>query len=294
MIPAATSPLSLPLHAHGVPSWVDLQTAKVEEAQCFYGALLDWTFEQRVELTLVDDPVGDRAVDGVVTPHLPAATLMARSEGEPVADLVERSEPFDELALFSNWCPYVFVDDLDYALSLVEPAGGMVLSPPTRRGNSATVAEVVDPNDAMLSLWEPVGRTGPGVTHDHPGSFTWLELETPDLDSAKKFYAELFGWDAGEVSVNDDELGRCYTVFTRMGERVAGAVESAISGVRASWCPSFAVSDVDAATATAVRNGGVLLSEPADIPVGRQAVVVDPTGAVFSLLGPKPIGPRPL
>jgi predicted enzyme related to lactoylglutathione lyase len=265
---------------------------------------LGWTFEGHdAPIATVDtvtdihtDPGADRVEVGadVVTPHLPAATVMARCEGEPVADVVERSESFDELALFASWHPYVFVDDLEYTLSLVEPAGGVVLSPPTRRGEQATVAVILDPNDAMLSLWEPVGRSGPGVSHDHAGAFAWLELETPDLDTAKKFYAELFGWDAGEVSVNDDELGRVYTVFTRMGERVAGAVESAISAVAASWCPSFAVADVDAATTVAIRNGGVLLSEPADIPVGRQALIVDPAGAVFSVLGPKPLGPRPL
>lgn len=282
------------MHAHGVPSWVDLQTAKVDEAHHFYEALLGWTFEPNRDSGPVVAPAGDRFDVGAVTPHLPAATLAACADGEPVADVVERGDSFDDLALFANWHPYVFVDDLDYTLSLVEPAGGVVLSPPTRRGEMATVAVILDPNDAMISLWEPVGRSGPSVSHRGPGAFTWLELETPDLDTAKKFYADVFGWDAGEVSVNDDELGRVYTMFTRSGEQVAGAVESAIPGVAASWCPSFAVPDVDAAVATVARNGGVLLSEPADIPVGRQALIVDPAGAVFSVLGPKPLGPRPL
>lgn len=158
----------------------------------------------------------------------------------------------------------------------------------------ATVATILDPNDALLCLWEPIEETGTAAMH-RPGSLTWIELETADVDSAAKFYGELFGWDAGEVALGHDyPAGGGYTVFTKNGEPVAGAIESALGGISASWCPSFAVSDVDIAASVSSRHGGVLMAEPLDIPVGRQAVIVDPTGATFSVLGPKSNRPRPL
>lgn len=290
-MPAATSPQSLPAHAHGIPNWVDLHTARIDDARLFYEALLGWTFRNRFTLTAVPDKVKLSTLhDG---PDRSVTTVMALSNREPVADFVERSGSFEDMAILSTWYPYVHVDDLATTLDLVEPAGGLVLNPPARRGDAALVATILDPNDAMLCLWEPIGAPQPAL-HQHPGALSWLELETPDLDTATKFYGELFGWDAGEVSVNDHELGQTYTVFTRRGDRVAGAVESPMNGIPASWCPSFAVADVDASIAVSARNGGVLLAEPADIPVGRQAVLVDPTGAAFSILGPKSIGPRPL
>lgn len=293
-MPAATSLEPLPLHAHGVPNWIDLHTAQIDEARVFYEALLGWTFRNRFTLAAVPDrPERD---DVVVSNHpgSSTATVMALSQNQPVAELVERSEPFDEMALLSSWFPYVYVDDLRATLALVEPAGGLVLSPPAKRGNMAMVATILDPSDAMLCLWEPIEETGTAAMH-RPGSLTWLELETSDIDGAKKFYGELFGWDAGEVLLGDGgSMTDPYTVFTKGGERVAGAIETAMSGIHASWCPSFAVTDVDAAAAISTRNGGVLMAEPMDIPVGRQAVIVDPTGAPFSVLGPKSNRPRPL
>ena len=50
----------------------------------------------------------------------------------------------------------------------------------------------------------------------------------------------------------------------------------------------------DAATRLAVDAGGVVMTEAVETPRGRQSVVVDPTGAVFGLLGPATQGPRPL
>jgi uncharacterized protein len=49
----------------------------------------------------------------------------------------------------------------------------------------------------------------------------------------------------------------------------------------------FAVDDADATAAKASAEGGQVITEPFDIPsVGRSAVLVDPQGAVFSVLKP--------
>lgn len=294
-MPVATSPRSLPLHAHGVPNWIDLHTAHTDEARVFYEALLGWTYRNRFTLTAVPDVrLDDHGDDRPADVECPVTTLMALSNDKPVAELVERSETFEDMGLLSNWFPYVYVDDLDTALGLVEPAGGLVLNPPADRGTMARVATILDPSDALLCLWEPIEVTGTTAMH-WPGALTWIELETPDIDLAAKFYGELFGWDAGHVPLGDEyDQDGTYTIFTARGDRVAGAIEAPMAGIPASWCPSFAVADVDVATVVAARNGGVLMAEPLNLPVGRQAVIVDPVGAAFSILGPISRRPRPL
>jgi len=277
-MPAATNHQTLSIHAHGVPNWVDLHTGSIPETREFYEALLGWSF--RSQLTLVGEED-----DGTMA-------LAYSPEGEPAAEVIERGRSFDDMALLSNWVPYVYVDDLKATLKLVESADGMVASAPAARGDMATVATIIDPSGALLCLWEPNQLTGASM--HHPGTLTWIELETPDLDAAAKFYGELFGWDAGVVSMGDDFTREAYTVFTKNGERVAGAVETPKLGLEASWFPSFLVRDVDDVAAVCGRKGGVLMAEPLDIPVGRQAVLVDPGGAAFSVLGPKSNRPRPL
>ena len=55
------------------------------------------------------------------------------------------------------------------------------------------------------------------------------------------------------------------------------------------WLPYFAVSDCDGTAALAKTLGAKVMRPPTDIPdVGRFAVIVDPAGAVFSILHPKP------
>ena len=37
-----------------------------------------------------------------------------------------------------------------------------------------------------------------------PGSFCWIELATTDGPGAKKFYTELFGWEAQDNPIGPD------------------------------------------------------------------------------------------
>lgn len=289
-MPAATNPHSslapAPGPTEGVPNWIDLHTAQPTLARVFYEALFDWTYQSRSGLVaLPDDSPG---------PPSPPTGIVALSHGQPVAEIVERSDTFDDLGLVSSWFPYVRVSDIDAVLRLVEPAGGLVLSSPAQRGTAARVATILDPSDALLCLWEPIDSIGaPPILG--PGGMTWIELETPEVDIAAKFYGELFGWDAHETPPGPRcEHRGSYTIFTKSAEPVAGAIRTAKNGIAASWSPSFSVTDVDGSAEIAARNGGVVMDEPSNIPVGRQAVIVDPTGAALSILSPASNLPRPL
>ncbi len=264
---------------HGSPNWVDLETPDAARSRAFYRDLFGWRFRDRFSFRTSE--IGQPDLDEA------QATSMAVLDGQPSAELHERDGRFHDMKLPAKWEPFVHVVDLAATLRRVEAVGGQVLSGPTERGSMATVATIVDPYDAVLSLWQSRDSSGSANLHS-VGSLTWLDLETPDLEGAGRFYRSVFDWTVTEqpMGMRADGTFDSYLVFgTPMGP-VGGAVRSAISDIPASWCPSFSVIDTDVMAHAATRFGAVVMSEPYDLPVGRQAVIVDPEGAVFSLLGP--------
>ena len=117
-----------------------------------------------------------------------------------------------------------------------------------------------------------------------PGKFVWHDLTTGDVDSAKKFYSALLGWDYVDTTV----LGRPYSV-ARLGKKaVAGlhAPNPERSGKTPShWLSYMSVADVDASVTKAKSEGGAVLAGPVEIgKIGRAAVLRDPQGAPFGLV----------
>ncbi len=112
-----------------------------------------------------------------------------------------------------------------------------------------------------------------------PGMFVWRELMTRDLEGARRFYGELFGW-----TWKGDQTGTAheYWIASRDGRQLCGAmnVPPGVS-MPPAWSSYVLVDDVDAAAKRCAAAGGRVLREPGDIPdVGRFAVVADPWGAV--------------
>lgn len=113
------------------------------------------------------------------------------------------------------------------------------------------------------------------------GAFGWFELMTTDPEGAKKFYAELFGWEYDTMPL---ENGAAYTVAKVGGEAVAGimAHPDECKGIPPSWDIYITVDDVDATVESVVSLGGKVLRPAYDIPeVGRFCVLQDPQGAVI-------------
>ena len=118
----------------------------------------------------------------------------------------------------------------------------------------------------------------------HVGKVILVELITPDLAAAERFYGGIFGWTFREI-----EAGRTkYSEALLNGRPVAGLFQRAIPrGDRRQpeWLSFFAVRDVDAAQQLAVQRGAKLLFGPRSFPDrGREAVLADPQGAVFAIL----------
>lgn len=116
-----------------------------------------------------------------------------------------------------------------------------------------------------------------------PGTFCWIELATTDGPGAKKFYMDLFGWDATDSPIGPDMV---YTIYKIKGKDVAASFQKPeqMKDVPNHWGSYISVASADEAAAKAKSLGGTVVQEPSDVMEhGRQAVIADPTGAHFSL-----------
>ena len=121
------------------------------------------------------------------------------------------------------------------------------------------------------------------VTSYPNGTFCWVDLGTPDVDRARSFYGELFGWEMQEVAVPGSSP---YVLCRVEGKDVAGIHEHREDGGGA-WMSSVSVDDVDETTSRAQGLGATILREPFDVMgEGHEAVLRDPVGAVFSVWQP--------
>jgi predicted enzyme related to lactoylglutathione lyase len=122
-------------------------------------------------------------------------------------------------------------------------------------------------------------------TSYEPGTPSWVDLGTPDIDASVDFYGALLGWEV-PPSENPEQTGG-YRRATRAGKDVAGMMPLMQEGQPPAWTTYVSVADADA-TAAAVREaGGTVIAEPMDVmDLGRMAVFADPTGAVFGIWQP--------
>ena len=116
------------------------------------------------------------------------------------------------------------------------------------------------------------------------GSPCWTDLWTSDVEASRRFYEELFGWEAQEPS---PEFGG-YFMFTRNGVPVAGCMgEMGDIPADNRWKVYLATDDVDKTVKSAASAGAEVVFPPMAVAdLGVQSVIVDPTGAVVGLWQP--------
>lgn len=139
---------------------------------------------------------------------------------------------------------------------------------------------------ALATSFELPPLVKPPTQDRHPGKVVWVDLVTPDLDAAKRFYSGLFGWTFQDVHTGQKDF-----VLALLGDRpVGGLVRRSPSGENRQphWLTFIAVRDVAEAERQALSHGGKVLSKTRDYPQrGRQEILEDPQGAVFAVLESK-------
>ncbi len=247
----------------GTFSWIDLATTDAAGAKQFYTELFGWEAE--------DMPAGP---DSVYT--------MLSKDGKSVAGLYAMNEEQRGMGMPPTWISYVSVADAEATAAKAKALGGQVMAEPFDVMDSGRMAVIQGPTGEVFNIWQPKNHIGAQVVNE-PGTLSWNELATNDIEKAQAFYTQLFGWGA---QVQEMPM-TTYTTFL-VGERMnAGMLQMTEEwgDMPPHWMVYFAVADCDASAEKAKALGGEIGVPPTDLPpVGRFAVLTDPQGAHFTII----------
>jgi predicted enzyme related to lactoylglutathione lyase len=241
----------------GTFCWVGLATSDPAGAKVFYTSMFGWEEE--------DYSAGE---GGTYT--------LLRRHGKDVAMLYRQTEEARSAGAPPHWTSYISVRDAAVTSERAAELGGAaVFRRPFDVPDAGRVAAIRDSTGTVVSLWQPGSKIGAELVND-VGAWCWNELSTTDVERAKAFYGDLFGWE-----YESDERG--YTTIKNAGSRNGGMRTQGERerGVVPSWRPYFTLESADQATDKALEGGGQVVVPPTDVSHARLALIVDPQGAPF-------------
>ncbi len=109
----------------------------------------------------------------------------------------------------------------------------------------------------------------------------WVDLTTPQLQTAQEFYGGLFGWtfaDDGPAPGDGEYV---------LAQLEGGAVGGLVAGERGGWSTYVLVDSVEQALERVRSAGGRALGEPVDVAQGRVQALTDPEGAELRVWEPR-------
>jgi predicted enzyme related to lactoylglutathione lyase len=189
-----------------------------------------------------------------------------RIRGRDVAGIHEHTEDQG-----TGWSSNISVDDLDRATSRARELGASVLAEPFDVPGAGRTSVLQDPSGAVVSLWQAGGHGGAGLVNEI-GTWTWNELVAQDLEAAKGFYGQLFGWAANDLP------GPITRTSFMLGELLVGGGHVPVpqEDPNPRWTISFRVADADRSAEQARELGGRILLPPMDVPMGRFGIARRP------------------
>ncbi|ESA33980.1 glyoxalase bleomycin resistance protein dioxygenase [Leptolyngbya sp. Heron Island J] len=243
--------------------WHDLITHDVARAKRFYADLLGWEYQI------------EHASDFVWKPGEADYPLIF-ANGQAHGGLVDVGEDIS-----SYWIAYVMVEDVDTVTTKAKTLGALIEREPFDTPGVGRGAVHRDPQGAIISPFCPsYGFPAPD------GIFLWDELITDDVESAQRFYSELFAWHVTDIDVGQMSRSSVFKCVNHTD--VVGVTTHLFDEIGFSaWISYLATNDVDATLVKAKMLGASVIMEGTDMPkLGRCAILVDPTGAIFGLLAP--------
>ena len=250
--------------------WYELMTTDADGAKVFYDAVVGWNVEGTSQF-----PNGYR--------------MIGRSDGGFAGGLLPLTNEMQQHGARPGWLAYISVADVDATHDKIVQAGGKSLMPPFDIPNIGRVAMAADPYGAPFYLMKPTPPANdPNAVSDvfSPTAeqrVGWNELQTADVEGARKFYGEQFGWSSDDF-MDMGPMGE-YRFWDFNGTRL-GALFNADPNQLSHWRFYIRVPSISAAKQVAEANGGTIHMGPHQVPTGDYIVIgSDPQGAEFALVG---------
>ena len=241
----------------GMFCWIELATNDAAAAKSFYSSVFGWKIN--------DMPIPDGSV-----------YTMLQVDGHDLGALYENT------AHPPMWNSYVSVVNADESTQKAQENGANVIAPPFDVMDVGRMSVIADPAGASLCLWQ-AGKTIGATIRGEFNTLCWNELMTPDIEGAREFYKNLFGWNL-KVSPEYTEIDLGSTGIGGMMH-----ITPEMQGMPTAWTPYICVADADATVEKIKSLGGKVYMGPHEIPgTGRFAVCGDPQGAMFNII--KPMG----
>jgi uncharacterized protein len=115
--------------------------------------------------------------------------------------------------------------------------------------------------------------------------FVHVELNTTDVDKAKKFYGQLFDWELEDVKMGPSGT---YTMIKPGKGTGGGMLKHPMPEAPTIWLAYVEVDDVGAATEKAKSLGAKIVRDVTEVPgAGWMSIITDPTGGTLGLWKPK-------
>jgi len=253
-------PYTVSKYPHGTFCWADAFSTDIEATKKFLTGLFGWTSK--------DMPTGQENMD----------YTQFFMDGKVVAG----ASPFPAMmkGMPSFWSNYVNVDNVDEVVAKVEELGGKVTMPAMDVLDQGRMAGIQDPTGANVNIWQAKNHIGAQLVNTI-GAMGWNELYTKDLETAKKFYTELFGWSFESSPDMPD-----YVIIKNNGRMNGGAMEitKEMEGMPPNWTVYFTVANIEESLKKVKELGGVVHMGPQKVSVGQFAMISDPAGAGFIIM----------
>jgi predicted enzyme related to lactoylglutathione lyase len=238
--------------AHAVVHF-EISGPDVSQLADFYGSLLGWN---------------TRAVPGA------GYTLVDTNAGSGINGGIAESRNGTPDVTF-----YIETDDMQAALDKINLLGGKTETPITELAGLVTFAKFSDPDGLLIGLVlapaDPAQVAAPTPGEGAP--VDWFEVLGADVGRSRRFYAEIFGWQASAA-------GPGYAmVDTGTSRGIKGGLGVVVD--QGSWATVYAsVPDVEAVLARAEELGGAREYGPNPVDDHMETGALrDPAGNVFGV-----------
>jgi len=249
----------------GLFSWLEFSSSDTSKTIPFFLKLFNWTSDHSDFYTQVR--VDNQLVGGIYKPE----------EKDKI------TSPFHPITV------YISSENVDADVPKIIQNGGKVVKEPFDVMDKGRMGVFKDAEGADFCIWQ--GKNHYGIpphgennylTHGFP---CWYELNCKNVEVARNFYCNVFGWDY----FAKDFGPMVYTCFFKGEEQVGGMVQMTSQwpgDLPSHWMTYFTVDNIDETVIKVKELGGTVCTMPTliDGMNDRMAMVNDPTGIAFQVM----------